>query len=106
LKTPTLAVDRATLRIEGRLRCERTHAGLTFCASEEGGIRDVEAALTANHAWCATLGVRFPLSTSSIKAAYRRRAMTAHPDAGGDAAEFRALEQAYREALAYFRAGR
>ena len=28
--------------------------------------------------------------------------MASHPDAGGDPAEFRAVEQAYREALAYF----
>lgn len=106
LKPPTIAVDRAALRIEGRFRCGRTHTGLTFYSSEDAGIRDVEADLTARHAWCATLGLRFPLSTSSIKAAYRRLAMTAHPDAGGDAAEFRAIEQAYREALAYLQAGR
>src|SRR5690606_35276032 len=49
----TVAVDRATLRAEGRFRCGRTHPGLTFYASEEDGIRDVEAALTAKHPWCA-----------------------------------------------------
>jgi curved DNA-binding protein CbpA len=46
--------------------------------------------------------VRFPCSPDSIKAAYRRLAIASHPDAGGDPAEFRAIEQAYREALAYF----
>jgi hypothetical protein len=101
-KTRTLAIDRVTLRTEGRFRCGRTHPGLTFYASEEDGIRDVEAALTAKYAWCAELGVRFPCSADSIKAAYRRLAMTSHPDAGGDPAEFRTVEQAYREALAYF----
>ena len=101
-KTRTLAVDRVTLRTEGRFRCRHAHRDLIFYASEEDGIRDVEAALTAKYAWCATLGVRFPCSADSIKTAYRRLAMTSHPDAGGDPAEFRTVEQAYREALAYF----
>jgi hypothetical protein len=101
-KTRTLAVDRVTLRAEGRFRCRHAHRELTFYASEEDGIRDVEAALTAKYAWCATLGVRFPCSADAIKTAYRRLAMATHPDAGGDPAEFRAVEQAYREALAYF----
>ena len=101
-KTRTLAVDRVTLRTEGRFRCRHAHRDLVFYASEEDGIRDVEAALTAKYAWCATLGVRFPCSADSIKTAYRRLAMASHPDAGGDPAEFRTVEQAYREALAYF----
>lgn len=100
--TRTVAVDRATLRAEGRFRCGRTRPGPTFYASEEAGIRDVEAELTAKHAWCARLGVRFPCSVESVKAAYRRLAKASHPDAGGDPAEFRAIERAYREALAYF----
>jgi hypothetical protein len=100
-KTRTLAVDRATLRAEGRFRCRHAHRDLVFYASEEDGIRDVEAALTAKYAWCATLGVRFPCSAESVKAAYRRLAMASHPDAGGDPAAFRAVERAYREALAY-----
>jgi hypothetical protein len=101
-KVRTLAVDRVMLRTEGRFRCGRTHPELTFYASEEDGIRDVEAALTARYDWCGKLGVRFPCSAESIKAAYRRLAMTLHPDAGGDPAEFRTVEQAYREGLAYF----
>ena len=106
MKPPTVAVDRATLRKEGRFRCGRSHAGLTIYASEEDGIRDVQAALTAKHTWCAVLGVRFPLSTNTIKVAYRRLARTSHPDAGGDDATFRAIDQAYRQALAYLGAGR
>ena len=103
-KVRTLAVDRATLRAEGKFRSAPSHRGLTFYASEEDGIRDVEAALTAKHPWCALLGVRFPCSVDSIKAAYRRRARASHPDTGGDPAEFRSVEQAYRAALAYFAA--
>jgi hypothetical protein len=101
-KTRTLAVDRVALRTEGRFRCRHAHRDLIFYASEEDGIRDVEAALTAKYAWCATLGVRFPCSANSINTAYRRLAIASHPDAGGDPAEFRRVEQAYREALAYF----
>jgi hypothetical protein len=101
-KARTLAVDRVTLRMEGRFRCRHAHRELTFYASEEDGIRDVEAALTGKYPWCATLGVRFPCTADSIKAAYRRRAISSHPDAGGDPAEFRRVEQAYREALACF----
>jgi hypothetical protein len=101
-KTRTLAVDRATLRKEGRFRCRDAYREVTFYASEEDGIRDVEADLTERHAWCAALGVRFPCSADSIRSAYRGLARALHPDAGGDPAEFRAVEQAYREALAYF----
>jgi len=101
-KARTLAVDRVALRTEGRFRCRHAHRELTFYASEGDGIRDVEAALTAKYAWCATLGVRFPCSPHSINTAYRRLAIASHPDAGGDPAEFRRVEQAYREALAYF----
>ena len=54
------------------------------------------------YAWCAALGVRFPCSAESVKAAYRRLALACHPDSGGDPAEFRAVERAYREALAFF----
>ena len=85
-----------------RFRRRHAHRELMFYASEQDGIRDVEAALTAKSAWCTTLGVRFPCSADSIKTAYRRLVMTSHPDAGGDPAEFRAVHRAYREALAYF----
>ena len=60
-KTRTLAVDRVTLRTEGRFRCRHAHRDLTFYASEEDGIRDVEAALTAKYAWCAIARRAVPL---------------------------------------------
>ncbi len=102
IKTRTLAIDRVALRQEGRFRRRHARRELFFYASEQEGIRDVEAALTAKYAWCATLGVKFPCSVDSIKSAYRRLAVTSHPDAGGDPEEFRTVERAYREALAYF----
>ena len=97
-KVRSLAVDRETLRREGRV----LHHGSYYYASEEKGIRGVHADLTSRHAWCAALDIGFPCSTGSIKAAYRRLAREKHPDAGGDPAEFQAVERAYREALAYF----
>jgi hypothetical protein len=97
-KPRTIAVDRETLRREGRV----PHRGAHFHATEDDAVRDVHAARTARHAWCATLGVRFPCTAESIKVVYRRLALEKHPDAGGSPAEFLALQRAYREALAYF----
>ena len=45
------------------------------------------------------LGLRPPASLDDIKAAYRRKALEAHPDRGGDPAEFHAVEAAYRQLL-------
>lgn len=45
------------------------------------------------------LGVAPTASVADIKLAFRRRALVAHPDHGGDPAGFRALLKAYREAL-------
>jgi curved DNA-binding protein CbpA len=47
------------------------------------------------------LGLTLPCGIDDVKASYRRLAKTAHPDAGGRAADFIAIESAYREALAY-----
>lgn len=41
------------------------------------------------------LGVAVDADPAEIRKAYRRRASTAHPDMGGDAAEFAAVQQAY-----------
>jgi DnaJ-domain-containing protein 1 len=101
-RSRTVAVDRLELRREGRFQCGRSQGGQTFYATEDAAIRDVEATLTAKYDWCATLGVEFPCSKDEIKAAYRRLALSSHPDRGGDPAEFRRIEQAHREALAYF----
>jgi hypothetical protein len=47
----------------------------------------------------ALLGLTARASVEDVKSAYRRRALTLHPDRGGDAAQFRALHAAYEEAL-------
>src|SRR5204862_4650193 len=51
-KARTLAVDRVTLRTEGRFRGRHAHRALTFYASEEDGIRDDEADLTVMYDLC------------------------------------------------------
>jgi hypothetical protein len=52
--------------------------------------------------WCAALGLpKLPRAIDEVKAAYRRCAKASHPDAGGTAAEFMAVESAYRDAMAY-----
>lgn len=45
------------------------------------------------------LGLERGASTLAIKRAYRQRALEAHPDRGGDAADFRALTLAYEKLL-------
>ena len=51
--------------------------------------------------WCVTLGLELPCGIDEVKAAYRRLAKLSHPDAGGKAEDFVAIESAYRDALAY-----
>lgn len=46
-----------------------------------------------------TLGVDPNASPEDIKKAYRRKSKAAHPDVGGDPAEFHALQKAYKEAM-------
>jgi hypothetical protein len=48
----------------------------------------------------ATLGVAPTASVAEVKLAFRRRALETHPDRGGDADAFRAVREAYDEALA------
>jgi len=45
------------------------------------------------------LGLRPPASLEDIKTAYRRKALEAHPDRGGDSSEFQRIEAAYRQLL-------
>jgi hypothetical protein len=45
------------------------------------------------------LGVTSRASAADVRLAYRRRALELHPDRGGDPAQFRALHEAYEEAL-------
>jgi hypothetical protein len=51
----------------------------------------------------ATLGLLPPYSLEDVHEAYRTRAKVAHPDRGGDAAQFEQLHEAYERALEYVR---
>lgn len=47
------------------------------------------------------LGVAPPVTVEDVKQAFRARVKTAHPDVGGDAAEFMALQEAFDRATEY-----
>lgn len=49
----------------------------------------------------AVLGALPPYDVEDIKAAYRNKARAAHPDRGGDPADFIRLKQAYDQAMEY-----
>jgi len=49
----------------------------------------------------AALGLEPTATEAEVKAAYRLKARSLHPDAGGDPAEFSDLNHAYTEALLY-----
>ena len=44
------------------------------------------------------LGLAPPLTLDDVELAYREKAKSAHPDAGGDAEQFRKLQEAYERA--------
>lgn len=44
-----------------------------------------------------------PTTEQEVKKAYRNKIQTAHPDVGGDVEEFRAIDEAYDEALRYLK---
>lgn len=48
-----------------------------------------------------TLGLLLPCSPEDVRQAYREKVRIAHPDHGGDVAEFRAIQSAYEKALEY-----
>lgn len=47
----------------------------------------------------AALGLEPTASTDEVKAAFRSKARSLHPDVGGDPNEFDALQTAYKDAL-------
>ncbi len=65
-------------------------------------------ALEARPDFLVTLGLIPPCTVEDVKQAYLVKVKTAHPDVGGDAAEFRKLQEAFERATewAKFRASR
>jgi hypothetical protein len=49
----------------------------------------------------AVLGLLPPYTLEDVKAAYRVKVLEAHPDRGGDVAEFLKIEEAYLQAIEY-----
>mmetsp|Transcript_27052 Transcript_27052/g.58910 ORF Transcript_27052/g.58910 Transcript_27052/m.58910 type:complete len:210 (-) Transcript_27052:47-676(-) len=49
--------------------------------------------------WSAILSVNTDASPTEIRAAYRRKVLTVHPDKGGNAEEFQSLKIAYEKAI-------
>jgi len=58
----------------------------------------------SQHPECLTiLGLLPPVTAEDVKQAYLARAMAAHPDRGGDPAQFIRIQKAYEEALEFVR---
>jgi hypothetical protein len=51
--------------------------------------------------WAAVLGLVPPFGIEDIRAAFRQKSKSAHPDAGGSSEAFVRLREAYEEAMAY-----
>jgi hypothetical protein len=83
--------------IEAR-RTELRHGTLALVRATFTGFLALPAP-TGSH-WSDVLGVSKRASTEEIDAAYKRKRSAAHPDKGGTAAAFDAVERAYREATA------
>lgn len=90
--------------------CDACYARATAEAEAE-----VEAGFAAAARWSrrahvppclSVLGLTPPVDREAIKRKYRQLAKASHPDTGGDAARFMAIEGAYREALSLVGGGR
>jgi hypothetical protein len=76
---------------------ERLKAAHAFAAAGGAPIRPViDPVLAAAQ----VLGLRWPYTADDLKAAYRRLAKEHHPDAGGSAAAFRRVQEAYERLAA------
>lgn len=102
-----IAVDRYA-RVESNLqaihhivearRTELRHGTLALVRATFQGFLALPA--PAGRSWHEVLMVPKDVSRADLDAAYRRERSKAHPDKGGDAAMFDAVERAYRQALA------
>jgi hypothetical protein len=88
-----------------RVICDGCFARATAAAAAE-----VEAAFAAVAAWSRpvhippcllVLGLTPPVDREAVKRKFRALAKASHPDMGGDAARFVAIQGAYREALSF-----
>lgn len=78
-------------------RVELRHGTLALVRATFRGFIALPAPAGKKH-WTEVLMVPADASGADIEAAYRRERSKAHPDKGGDAARFDAVEKAYRQA--------
>ena len=76
-----------------------------YFQGEGPDIQPTPIALPGVFPWRAALGLleTTPVDTAVIEAAFRNRAKTAHPDAGGSVTRFQRLTQAREDGLAWVR---
>lgn len=84
----TLEAMRAIERHGGAEILNRAFTGFTALGHDSG------------RRWWDVLGVASDASSESIRLAYMRRRSATHPDRGGDATEYTAVEKAYGDAMA------
>jgi hypothetical protein len=93
----TAGTDRATLECDGKAWCP--------------GLRDYLYASPAlpqssyTPACLEALGLRVPCTAADVKQAFRVLSKETHPDTGGDAQRFIALQGAYEQSLVYVQRG-
>lgn len=90
----TAVVDRAILEREGSVWCRGV--GHRLHRSPE-----VPRAYIHTPPCLVSLGLSWPCTEAEVKRAFRVRSREAHPDAGGEAERFIALQRAYEQALIY-----
>ena len=92
---PGLALDRPKLEQDGSIY-SAGHRSSDFFTSRDRALGD---AVSSGPDAARRLGLHAPFSVEDIKVAYRRKALAAHPDRGGQPGDFQAIEVAYRRLL-------
>ena len=91
----TISLDRMKLERDGSAFTGSYRQSEFYLTREAALGDDVDAGSEA----LAELGLAAPCTIDEIKAAYRLKAFQVHPDRGGNTAEFRGVEAAYRRLL-------
>ncbi len=92
---PTISLDGVRLKQDGSVFA-KGYRQSEFYTTREAAMGDAD---DDRQATFAALGISAPCTVDEIKAAYRLKALAAHPDRGGSPVEFRAIEAAYRRLL-------
>lgn len=87
-------------RLRG-FRAEVAHLYAETVSHPDSDLDDDEPTPAGRPSWAVTLGVEPPFTSESVRAAYLAQSRASHPDAGGTAAAFVRLRDAYDAARAY-----